>query len=489
MQDDRLGRRHPLVQLFLDNWVYIAIAILVWQLPYLLGDYFDQGIRPRRPAGNQPVFWMGVFIELYILMILAMSYNLVFGFGGIISFGHALFFGTGVYVIIIFLNDFAVTIPQTIVVALALSALLGLLASVAAFRIKGVYFAMFTLALSQVFFELSRVNLFKSLTEGDDGRTITGLPEWINPIQNRLGFYYIAAFLMGFTYFTIRRLMNSPSGRAILAIRDNEQRAQTMGYNVALYKTLVIVASSLFATLAGILHALFVRQADPTQLGLNRTVDPLFMTIIGGVGTNPGPAIGAFIIHMGEEFFRKPDLEVDLNFILFHIRGTVDTVEIWRLVLGIAFILIVLFIPYGIIGEMNRLWLQIRRWFRIYVYDRLLRANPAVAERMQFITGESPAYALALAERSRGASLLAWAREHPGPATLSIALVVAGLGGLLNWQVQTFFSLLLFSLLIVVPLTVAIWLARNHRLLSERLRETLDTMESRLQTTFGFLRR
>ncbi len=489
MHNDRLRRRHPLIQIFLDNWVYMAIAILMWQLPHLLGDYFGQDIQPRRPGGNQPVFWMGVIIELYILMILAMSYNLVFGFGGIISFGHALFFGTGVYIMIIFLNDFAVTIPQTFVVALAVSALLGLAASVAAFRIKGVYFAMFTLALSQIFFELARVNLFKFLTEGDDGRTITGLPEWINPIQNRLGFYYIAAFFVGFTYFTIRRLMNSPTGRAILAIRDNEDRAQTMGYNVALYKTLVIVTSSMFGTLAGILHALFARQADPTQLGLARTVDPLFMTIIGGVGTNPGPAVGAFVIHMGEEFFRKPDLEVDLNFLLFHIRGTVDTVEIWRLVLGIAFILIVLFIPYGVVGEMNRLWLQIRRWIRKYLYDPILRANPQIATWMYPITGESPDYALALAATTREASLIAWVVEHPGPASLSLGVLIAMFGGLVTWDEQTFFSLFLFSLLIVVPLTLGIWLARNYRVLGERLRDTLDTLERRLQTTFGFLRR
>ncbi len=460
--DNRLHRRHPLVQFVFDNWFYIVVAILIWQLPHLLGDYFDQDIRPRRPQGNQPVFWMGVFIQLYIFVILAMSYNLIFGFAGILSFGHALFFGIGVYSIIIFMNDYLKSVEMSALIALAIAALFGLITSLAVFRIKGVYFAMFTLALAQMVHDLARVNLFKFLTEGDDGRTLDGLPDWINPVSNRLTFYYITALITVLVFLFIRRLMNSPTGKVILAVRDNEPRAQTMGYNTALYKALVIVLASMLGTLAGVLQAIFTRQAEPSSLALIRTTDPLFMTIIGGVGTNPGPVVGAVILQLGESFFRKPDLQVDFNFILFHIRGTVNTTEIWRQILGVIFILIVLFVPHGVVGQLNLLWLQIRRWQRKFIYDPILRARPAWAARMQPLTGEPPEYALALAHTTQAASLVEWVKQYPWAAAYSVSFVVALLGGLLTWDEQIFFALMLFLGLLVTPVVSGIWLWRKY---------------------------
>lgn len=439
--------------MILDNWFYFAIALLMWRLPHFLGDYFNQEIQPSRPQGNQPVFWMGIFIQLYIFAILAMSYNLIFGFAGILSFGHALYFGIGTYIVLILLVDYGRSLEASLIVALAISALFGLLTALAIFRIKGVYFAMFTLALAQVFFELSRVNLFKAFTNGEDGRTLSTqfIPPWLDPIRNRLTFYYLAAFMVVLTFLFIRRLMNSPTGKAILAIRDNEERAKTMGYNTALYKMAIISFASLIATLSGALHVLFNRGTDPTNLGLVRTVDPLFMTIIGGVGTNPGPVIGAVFLKLGEHFFRKPDLKIHLDFILFEIETSANTVSIWRLILGVVFVMIVLVAPLGVVGQLNKIWLQIRRWIRQYLYDPQLRANPNLAERMQPLTGEPPIVALALAEQSRDLTISAWARAYPWVATYTIGFALASLLGLLTWSLTVWFSFVLLLLLLTLP--------------------------------------
>lgn len=458
MENNRLMRRHPLVQFIFDNWLYLAIAILMWRLPYILGDYFDQDIRPRRIQGNQPSYWMGVFIQLYIVAILAMSYNLVFGFAGLLSFGHALFFGIGVYVVVILMSEYAFSVAVSSGVALGVAVIFGAIAGMAAFRIKGVYFAMFTLALAQFFHDLARVNLFKFLTQGDDGRTISDLPDWINPIQSRLAFYNIAAVLAGLTFITLRRLMNSPTGRVIAAVRENEERAQTMGYNTVLYKTLVLVIGGFFGTLSGILHALFSRQAEPSVLSITRTVDPLLMTIIGGVGTHPGPVVGAIIMQLGEVFFRKPDLQIDLNFILFRIQREVNTTEIWRMILGAVFILIVLAIPFGVVGQVNLLWIRIRQWVRRFIYDPLVRANPKVAVYMQPITGEPPEVAHYFAAQSKGSSMIVWAKAEPLAAAYAISFGVALLYGLINWNQRDFISMLLLLSLVLIPLTIGLWL-------------------------------
>jgi branched-chain amino acid transport system permease protein len=472
MLENRLGRRHPLVQLVMDNWVYFVIALVMWRLPYWLGDHFNSPITnlgPRDLRANKALSWMAVAIEVYNLAILAMSYNLIFGFAGILSFGHALFWGTGVYAMIIFIIQYSQSVAVSIGMALAISALFGLIAALAAFRIRGVYFAMFTLALAQIFFELSRVNMFRFLTNGDDGlRFSTETTPGISLSVNRLDLYYVTAFAMAATFLFIRRLMNSPTGKVIIAIRDNEDRTQTMGYNVYLHKALVIVLASLLATLAGVLHALSTKGAEPSALSVVRTVDPLLMTIIGGTGTNPGPVIGAAALRLGETFFSKPDLHIDLNFTLFRYAAVVDTKANWRLALGIVFILIVMLVPYGLVGQINRLWIQTRRWCRRYVYDPLVRRHPALAATMEPLSGEPAAVALALAHQSAGASLRRWALDYPATA-LYVAIIALALAASLGaWDAQTGLDLFLFFGLLALPAVAVNWASRNRGVLKDK---------------------
>ena len=465
MRENRLHRRHPLVQFLLDNGIYIIIAIVMWRLPFWLADYYDKPITelgPRDVRGNVALSWMAVAIELYILAILAMSYNLILGFGGLLSFGHALFFGTGVYAILILMTQYSHSLILSTGMALGLSIVLGLLVVLAAYRIKGVYFAMFTLALAQVFYELSRVNLTRDITNGDDGIRFIGdnTPE-IGLTVNRLDLYYLCAITMALTFVFIRRLTNSPAGKVIVAIRDNEERTQTMGYNVVRYKALVILLGSLLGTLSGILHALSAKGAEPGSLSVARTVDPLIMTIIGGLGTNPGPVIGAALLHLGEVFLSKPDLHVDLNFLVYRYTNVVNTRSEWALALGIVFVAIVMLIPYGVVGQLNTVWIQVRRWLRKFFYDPLVRRNEELAMWMEPFTGEPPQVAIALAQLSKIDSLPQWALKYPHAVLTSILIIVPVIVGLVRLDWRPAASTFLFLLIIIVPLRLLVWGAQK----------------------------
>lgn len=483
--DDRLQRRNPIVQFIFDYWIYVALVVVMWQLPYWLADFYNDKIEGfdtisefnrwlRFESGdgaNQTFNWLDIINNFYIVAILAMSYNLAFGFTGIISLGHALFFGVATYAMIVFIESYDYSVTVSAAGAILLGVLFGLILSLAVLRIKGVYFAMFSLALSEMFFQLSRIRIFEFLTGGDDGirfsvpnaaRGIAGNQPEIANVVNRLDLYEICAMLTVATFVFIRLLMASQVGKVILAIRENEDRARTMGYNVVRYKTLVLVLSCGLAAMAGALYSLRTSAADPvTVLGVGRTIDPLLMTIIGGTGTNPGPILGAFVLEIGEEFFRDEALRVDLNFVLFHYRATIDTVEIWPVILGIVFILIVLLIPYGIVGQANLFWIDIRRWVRTYLYNPIVRSNHQVATLMKPITGESPAVAVAFAEQSADKNVVDWARSAPLAALYTVISLAAIIGGIVTLEHQTFMTILLFLGLITSPFTLWVFITQK----------------------------
>lgn len=491
---DRLHRRPFIVQFLFDNWIYIAIGILMWQLPNILENYYNNPISGfensrdlvnyiRRNGPNDAINRLALFNGFYIVAILAMGYNLAFGFAGIISFGHALFFGSATYIVIILVEDYSKTIETSAVSALLVGVLFGLILSIVVLRIKGVYFAMFTLALSEIFFELSTISIFKFLTNGEDGRQfVSNRPELASAFA-RLDLYELCALSAAGVFILIKVLMASRIGKVIVAIRENEERARTMGYNVALYKTIVMVLSCSIASLAGFLYALDAGSASPTAtLGVGRTIEPLLMTIIGGTGTIPGPAVGAAILHLGEDIFRKPDLYIDFNFIVFRYQDTVDTVSIWPVVLGTMFIVIVLLIPFGLIGQLNKLWLDIRHWVRTYLYDPVILQRPELAKRMRIITGESPGLAQGIAERSANKTLGKWVREYPISALLSTVIVLALMVGVATQDQRRGFSIFLFLMLISTPGIVAYLLYRNQQSITdyvERLRDSINQTFSR----------
>lgn len=460
MQEKRLRRRHPLVQTFLDNWLYIIVLIILWRLPYLIAEWTNSQVAPESPRiASESKFWQSVLIEVYILAILAISYNLLFGFTGIISFGHGLFFGVGGYTVAILVDQHELSLARSVGVALAIGVIFGLIWSIASFRIKGVYFAMFTLAFAQIFLELSRLTIFDSITRGDDGLTWT-VPDWISPVKNRLMMYNITLAVLVLSFMLVRRLMNSPSGKVILALRENEARAQTLGFNIYLYKTMAITLSGFLATAAGILHGMLNRQVAPSSLGLERTVDPLIQTLVGGTGTIPGPVIGATLLRFGQEFLKKSELLIDIRFVVGRYTTTVNSEHYWGLALGMAFIIFVMIVPYGVVGSLNRIWVDSRRWLRRYLYNPVVRKNPNIAFWMEPITGEPPEFAQTLAEITPTLPLMQWIRAYPGPSMNSlIALVFFGLWLVTgSWRIAIEWAT--FLLLLSLPIRLADWFMR-----------------------------
>ncbi|MCU0515193.1 MAG: branched-chain amino acid ABC transporter permease [Anaerolineae bacterium] len=296
---------------------------------------------------GESVRWQSVLIEVYILGILAMSYNLLFGFTGIISFGHALFFGTAGYILGLALEytdlSTELALLAGVVLALVFCGTLGLVIGMVTLRLKGVYFAIFTLAVAEMFFIfLGRWQL----TRAEDGFAIGELPVWLDPSQSRLNFYYLALLLFVLTYLFIQRLVNSPTGAVFKAIRENEDRARMLGYDTLRYKLFAIVLACMLAGVAGLMQVLLNKKVGPELLSVSYTVDPLLMTIIGGIGTLTGPVIGSTGLHLLDIFLRDSSLTVG--------GTTIEIASIWGLLLGGIFILAVIVFPAGVVGTWRR---------------------------------------------------------------------------------------------------------------------------------------
>ncbi|NDJ84384.1 MAG: branched-chain amino acid ABC transporter permease [Chloroflexi bacterium] len=457
MIEERLRRRNFIVQTIFDNWIYVLVVIFLWRFPYLVADWTDSVADPPRRAFGESAFWQSVMIEAFLLAILAMSYNLMLGFTGLISLGHASFFGIGVYSIAILMTQYGRSYESAILVALGIGVMVSLLWAVAAFRLKGVYFALFTLAFAEILFRMARLSVFRDLTGGDDGIT-RDVPDWINPIKNRLQLYNVTLVCFVFIFLLIRRLMNSPTGQVLIALRDNPTRAETLGFNIHLYKTASIVLSGTIGTLAGIIHITLNSQAEPRTLGLDRTVDPLIMTLIGGLGTNPGPVMGAGFLRIGEHFLRTPELAVDLNFLIYRYQTTINSENYWALALGVIFIIFVLAIPYGMVGSINKTWVEARRWMRRYLYNPLVRRFPRISVYVQPISGEPPAYAQALAQKLPPMALPQWLIAHPMGVINTVTLLIPVLVGLAMWDWRPAASWLLFFILLSIPFRLGLLL-------------------------------
>lgn len=226
---------------------------------------------------------------------LACAFNLLIGYGGLLSFGHAMFLGTGGYVTAHALKVWGVPPELGIVAGTAAAAALGVITGLIAIRRQGIYFAMITLALSQL---LYFIYLQTPFTHGEDG--IQGIPQghlfgFLN-LSNPTVLYYVilVGFLFGF--LVIFRTINSPFGEVLKAIRENEPRAISLGYKTDQYKLLAYILSGTLAGLAGSLKVFVAQNASLTDVEVAMSGQIVLMTLVGGLGTVFGPVVGAFII-------------------------------------------------------------------------------------------------------------------------------------------------------------------------------------------------
>jgi branched-chain amino acid transport system permease protein len=258
------------------------------------------------------------------------------GYGGLLSFGHAMFLGTGGYVTAHAVKVWGAPPELGILIGLAASAGLGIITGIVAIRRQGIYFAMITLALSQLIYF---IYLQAPFTHGEDG--IQGIPQGrmlgIFDLSKPTVLYYVivAGFLFGF--LVIFRAINSPFGEVLKSIRENEQRAISLGYKTDQYKLLAFILSGALAGFAGSLKVFVVQNASLSDVEVGMSGLIVLMTLVGGLGTVFGPVIGAFIIVATQQY----------------LAGFGSWVTVIQ---GSIFVACVLTFRRGIVGEMAHLF-------------------------------------------------------------------------------------------------------------------------------------
>ena len=242
-------------------------------------------------TGIYPFFVM----QALCFALLACAFNLLIGYGGLLSFGHAMFLGTAGYVSAHALKVWGLPPELGIVVGTAAAALLGLVTGYISIKRQGIYFSMITLALSQLLYFLY---LQAPFTHGEDG--IQGIPQGhllgIFDLSKPMVLYYVvlAGFLAGF--LLIYRTINSPFGEVLKSIRENEPRAISLGYKTDQYKLLAFILSGTLAGFAGSLKVFVAQNASLTDVHWSMSGEIVLMTLVGGLGTIFGPVVGAFVI-------------------------------------------------------------------------------------------------------------------------------------------------------------------------------------------------
>jgi len=238
-----------------------------------------------------PVFLMKVMC----FALFACAFNLLIGYVGLLAFGHAMFFGGSAYVTGYVLKSWGWTPELAILAGVAVSALLGLVMGALSIGRQGIYFAMITLALAQMFFFFCVQAPF---TGGENG--ITAIPRGrlfgLLDLSNDLALYYVVLAITGAAVLLLYRTVHSPFGQVLKGIRDNEARAVSLGYDVVRFKLLAFVLSAALAGLAGSLKAVALQLATLVDVSWTTSGEVILMTLIGGIGTVVGPIIGALVI-------------------------------------------------------------------------------------------------------------------------------------------------------------------------------------------------
>ena len=309
-----LGRRGP----------DIAVWLLLLALPYWLN-------------------WVGGYTSLgsrvLVLALAAMSLNFLLGFTGVLSFGHAAYFGLGVYGAALTIKYLTPSTLAGIAVGVIAGTVAAAIIGALIVRLRGIYFAMVTIAFGQVFYFIAY--RWNSVTGGDDG-----LSGWqrlpvdlgfttVDILGNDKAFYYLVLVCFAIAVAIMAALLRSPFGRTLLAIRENERRARFLGIPVDRHIWLSWVISCLFVSLAGTLYALLNNFADPHDLRWDQSGDFVIMAVLGGMRVFWGPLIGAAIFVVLQDYISS------------------ETAN-WMSFIGLFFVLVVLFFPRGVLGLIQR---------------------------------------------------------------------------------------------------------------------------------------
>jgi branched-chain amino acid transport system permease protein len=294
-----------------------------------------------------PVFMpknvQGIMTKFLIYAVFAISYDLIFGYTGLVSLGHAAFFGAGGYAVAVLslhygTNSFWLGGILAIIVSTLLAVVLGFIS----LRVTGTYFLLLTFALAQLLYSVAwNIPWFNS--EGMQGIARINFPSLGIPgeIWSDATLYYFVLVIAVICYYILRRITKSPFGHALVGIREGEARMTALGYNTWLYKYMGYIIAAPFAGMAGALFAYYSRFISPAQFGLGTSFYPMVMAIIGGTGTLFGPVIGAGVVVFVEYF------------------ASLITPERWPLILGIIFVLSIMYLRSGLGVSIYKLWQKV----------------------------------------------------------------------------------------------------------------------------------
>ena len=249
------------------------------------------------PLVLYPVFIMKVMC----FALFAAAFNLLLGYVGLLSFGHAAFFGSAAYVAAVAMKNLNAPPELAVLAGTAVAALLGALVGLLAIRRTGIYFAMITMALSQLVYF---VCLQHQATHGEDGIQAVprGLLFGLVPLNDNLTLYGFVSVIFVAALYAMWRIVHSPFGNILAAIRENEQRVASLGYRVERYKLGAFVLSAAFTGLAGATKVLVFQLASLTDVTWQMSGEPVLMTVLGGAGTFFGPVVGAAVVLSFEHF-------------------------------------------------------------------------------------------------------------------------------------------------------------------------------------------
>ncbi|WP_245423966.1 branched-chain amino acid ABC transporter permease [Methylovirgula sp. 4M-Z18] len=280
------------------------------------------------------LIYLPTLMQALCFALFACAFNLLIGYVGLLSFGHAMFFGLASYVSAYTAKELGVTPELAMLAAVVVAAALGLVTGALSIRRQGIYFAMITLALAQMvrFFCLQA-----PFTHGEDG--INEVPRGkllgLIDLSNQLTCYFVVLVIFLAAFLLIHRIINSPFGEILKAIRENEPRAISLGYKAEQYKLAAFVLSAALAGLAGGLKAIVVQGASLTDVHWTASGEVVLMTLVGGLGTVFGPVAGAFIIVL--------------------MKNNLTGLGSWVIVIqGAIFVACVLAFRRGIVGEIAR---------------------------------------------------------------------------------------------------------------------------------------
>lgn len=316
-------------------------------------------------SGSQP---LGTAAKICVFIVLVASYDLLLGYTGIVSFAHTMFFGIGGYGVAIALDRLGASWTSVgigLASALVLSAILAVAIGLLSLRVRAIFFSMITLAVASAMAVLA--SQLSNITGGEDGLSFQ-LPAELRPafrlfsepvlgvsINGRIIAYYMVFLVAILVFLLLLRIVNSPFGRVLQAIRENEFRAEALGYRVVAYRTVASVISALAATIAGALMALWLRYNGPdTTLSFSIMIDILLMVVIGGMGTMYGALIGAALFVLAQSYLQVLMGAGSAALSGLPLLPSLIHPDRWLLWLGALFVISVYAFPGGIVGRLRQ---------------------------------------------------------------------------------------------------------------------------------------